>query len=296
MSSPANILSKTQQTPPEADDFVTRLRGRALQYVEPFILLSISLYYLPLTLLAHPFLLITAPGDFRSKWFEAFWVVVGPKMAQSELQAPIVESLLSRAYGTVLELGPGAGDQCYHYKSNAGSITKLYGAEPNVYLHKKLLDNAANVGLKDKVVAMDAGAQPSSLLPALRKEGLIPADGTSLPEKGVFDTIITVKSMCSAPSAQMAATIAIIHALLKPGGEFLFFEHVGNDSDKLTQIYVWFVKFVWLPCMGGCRLTSKLDKIVQNMGGWQTKDIRNHEDFKGYEVFRYVTGICKKEQ
>ena len=213
-------------------------------------------------------------------------------MAASPLQISYIEDLLSRAHGTVLELGPGAGDQAFHFKPD--KIDQMYGAEPNAFLHDKLLDSSRKAGLGGRYTVLDAGAQPGSLLPALKTAGLIPADAPGLPAEGVFDSIITVKSLCSAPQSQLAVTVAIIQALLKPGGEFLFFEHLGNNTDLVTQLYTWVVDLVWPAMMGGCRLDGRLDEVVMGMGGWRERDVKPTGEFKGYEVFRYVKGICVK--
>jgi SAM-dependent methyltransferase len=268
------------------------LKARLAAYTEPLILFGISLYYLPLTALFHPFLLITSPSAFRSKWFEAFWRVVGPMMAASPLQVDHIESILSRAHGTVLELGPGGGDQSYHLKPE--KISRMYGAEPNTFLHDLLLQKSTDAGLGGKYTPLQAAAQPGSLLPALMAAGLIPSNSSGLPPEGVFDSIIAVKSLCSAPQAQLPATIAVIQALLKPGGEFLFFEHLGNNTDLITQGYTWLMDWVWPAVMGGCRLDGKLDAVINGMGGWAKKDIRPIGEYQGYEVFRYTIGICQK--
>ncbi len=202
-------------------------------------------------------------------------------MAASEIQIDHIEELLSRAHGTVLELGPGAGDQMFHYKKN--QIETLYGAEPNAFLHPRLIEMAEKK-LLGKFIPLEAGAQPGSLLPALKKAGLIPGTATSLPEEGVFDSIVAVKSLCSAPQDQLAATVAVVQALLKPGGEFLFFEHVENDTDSMTMSYAWLVDWIWPVFMGGCRLKGKVDKVVIGMGGWDERRITTIGDFKGHEV------------
>ena len=265
---------------------------RLKSYLEPLILLAISIAFFPITLITSPFL-VFSPSRFRSKWFDNLWKVIGPKMAASPQQVDHIDLLLSRAHGIVLELGPGAGDQSYHF--NAHQIDKMYGAEPNAFLHAKLLENAKNVGLgPGKYVAMECGAQPGSLLPALKKAGLIPSSMQTLPDRGVFDTIIAVKSMCSAPQNQLPATMAIIQALLKPGGEFLFFEHVENQSDWITKNLFWFVNLFWPYIMGGCNLDGKLDKVVNGMGGWASRDIRTIGQHQGYEPLKYVRGICRK--
>lgn len=254
---------------------------RLQSYLEPLLLLSISITYLPITLLSHPLLLISSPSSFRSKWFENFWRIVGPKMAASEVQVEHIEALLSRAHGQVLELGPGGGDQMYHYRPD--QIETLYGAEPNAFLHPHLAEMAGNHGFGPATfVPLEAGAQPSSLLPVLKKAGIVP--GSSLPEAGVFDSIVAIKSLCSAPQDQLADTVAVVQALLKPGGEFLFFEHVENNTDDITRAYAWLVDWIWPVFMGGCRLDGKLDRVVLGMGGWDERRITTVGDFRGYEV------------
>ena len=213
-------------------------------------------------------------------------------MAASPLQISHIEDLLSRAHGTVLELGPGAGDQAFHFKPD--KIGHMYGAEPNAFLHDKLLENSRKAGLGGRYAVLEAGAQPGSLLPALKAAGLLPAEAPGLPAEGVFDSIVAVKSLCSAPQSQLAVTVAIIQALLKPGGEFLFFEHLGNKTDLVTQVYISFVDLLWPAMMGGCRLDGKLDDVVMGMGGWKDRDVKTTGEFNGFEVFRYVKGICAK--
>lgn len=261
------------------------VRTRLQAYMEPLFILGVSIYYLPVTLLLHPILFLTSPGAFRSKWFENFWNIVGPQMAASEIQVDHIEDLLSQARGTVLELGPGGGDQMFHY--DPAEITRLYGAEPNIFLHARLVESAEKNGLGTKLITLEAGAQPGSLLPALQRAALIPSTTTTLPEQGIFDTIVAVKSLCSAPQTQLTATVAIIQALLKPGGEFLFFEHVANSTDSLTMSYAWFMDWIWPLFMGGCRLDGRLDKIVLGMGGWDERKITTVGDFQGHEVRRH---------
>lgn len=263
------------------------LKDRLTNYLEPTLLLSYSLYYIPYTILSSPLLLLQ-PHAFKSAWFKNMWNYLGPRMAASPLQVDHIHALLSQAHGTVLELGPGGGDQMYHY--DASKITRMLGAEPNAFLHPKLQQKAAESGIKS-YFAVEAGAQPSSLLPALKSAGVISGN---LPDDGIFDTIVAVKSLCSAPQNQMYETVAVIQALLKPGGEFLFFEHLGNNDDPITKAYAWVVDLVWPMLMGGCRLDGRLDKVIMSTGGWDERDLHTTGDFKGYEVLRYVKGICRK--
>jgi SAM-dependent methyltransferase len=214
-------------------------------------------------------------------------------MAASPTQVEYVESVMSLASGVVLELGPGGGDQTFHFKPNR--IEKIYAAEPNRHLHLALVAKAKEIGMVDKYVPMTAGAQPESLLPALVEAGILPQNFSKLPEEGVFDSIVTIKSMCSAPSDRLSDTVAVLLALLKPGGQFLFFEHLHNDTSFFTQLYASTLNFlIWPALMGGCRLDGNLDKLIMGMSGWQMKEIENVPQYKGYEVFRYIKGICTK--
>jgi len=222
-------------------------------------------------------------------------------MALSPDQTPYIASLFSRAKGVVLELGPGSGDQMRHFTQlvQEGKVTKVVGAEPNAALHARLRLNARGVGLdpdKGGYVVLSAGAEPASLIPALHKAGLYPdADangggGTG----GVFDTIICIKSMCSAPQDQLPEIITTIQTLLRPGGEFVFFEHVANESAYLTMVWAWLLGWVWPVCMGNCHLDGRVDKVVGTVGGWSSVDVRNTREFRGWNVFRYVVGVCRK--
>ncbi len=221
------------------------------------------------------------------------YAYLGPQMASSPLQLPYIESILSHAHGIVLELGPGNGDQTFHFKAN--KIEKIYGAEPNAHFHASMIAKAKETGLDGIYVPIEAGAQPQSLLPALQKAGVLPRNLAKLPEGGVFDSIVTVKSLCSSPRSQLPETLEVIKALLKPGGQFLFFEHLQNDTSFFIQCYAWLLNiFVWPALMGGCRLDSELDKVIRGMSGWKTRKVENIREYKGHEIFRYATGVCTK--
>ena len=281
---------------PSTSPTTNTLQSRLTDLLTPLILLLTSLSYLPATLLSSP-TLILSPSNLRSKWFANLWKHLGPQMALSPEQTPYISSLFTRARGTVLELGPGAGDQMRHFMSvvQAGKIDRVIGAEPNVGLHERLLANAKGVGLEGKYIALAAGAEPSSLVPALHRAGLFPERGAG---EGVFDTIICVKSMCSAPQGQMEEICGLIHGLLKPGGEFLFFEHVGNETDWLTMAWAWVLGWIWPLAMGGCHLNGRVDHVVKGMGvgkgAWENVDVRNTREFMGWNVFRYVVGVCRR--
>jgi len=173
-----------------------------------------------------------------------------------------------------------------------GQVQRVVGAEPNAALHARLRRNAQAVGLEDgaSYVVLEAGAEPASLIPALHGAGLLADEGGG----GVFDTIICVKAMCSAPQDQLPQICATLQTLLKPGGEFLFFEHVANDTDWFTMAYVWVLGWIWPVTMGNCHLDGTVDAVVERIAGWESVDVRNTREFEGWNVMRYVVGVCRK--
>lgn len=281
-------MSTNLSTPP-----TTGAMPRLAGYIQVLTLLSISILHLPLTMLLHPLLLITSPSTFRSQWFESFWKVIGPQMAASPLQIPYIRSVMSRAKGVVLEIGPGTGDQMRHFVPS--QIQTVYAAEPNRFLHAALLAKAHECGLGDgRYTVLESTAQPGQLIPALRTAGLLAHSTTTIPPEGIFDSVVAVKCMCSVPRQELAATISILQALLKPGGEFLWFEHLGNDRDLWTRTLAWLLGWIWTPCMGGCQLDGRLDAVIRGMGGWEEKKIANIDEYQGFELFRYAKGVCVK--
>lgn len=181
------------------------------------------------------------------------------------------------------------GSEARHYRP--GQISHLYGAEPNEYLHPKLLENCRRAGLQNYTV-LHSGAQPSALVPALAKAGLLKDDTTT--DGGLFDTIVTVKSLCSAPPEELEDLVRLLHRLLKPGGEFIFFEHVQAKDDAITYMLASITNLIWPYLMGNCRLDGKLDHYLEKDPNWAVKDISNIREYKGFEPIRYTKGFVKQ--
>lgn len=274
------------------------LQARLLDLFAPLQLLFYGFLYLPGVILGNPLLLLH-PKRLQSERFGALWKFLGPQMALSPEQTPYISDIFERAKGTVLELGPGNGDQLRHIVNavQQGRVERYVAAEPNKHLHQRLKINAKNVGLDPaagRLVVLEAGAEPSSLIPALHQARLYQNAAGGLHNEGVFDTVIAVKSMCSAPQHQMAEIVSTIHTFLKPGGEFLFFEHVGNTSNVLTMVWAWLLGWIWPLAMGNCHLNGRVDRVVKEVALFDKVDVRNAEEFRGFNVLRYVHGSCRK--
>lgn len=135
---------------------------------------------------------------------------------------------LHQISGVVLDLGPGTGHLTRYYP--ADRITAIYGAEPNVDLHKAIRANVAAAApsgrMKDKYRILTCGAEPASLVPALVDAGLLKSGDAAT---GVFDAIVALRVLCGIHRRQLRDTLETLYALLKPGGRLIIVEHVVNE-------------------------------------------------------------------
>lgn len=128
--------------------------------------------------------------------------------------------LVALADGLTLELGPGCGTQLP--RMNPKLLTHVYGVEPNSEIFP---------ALERKIESLpDIRPIYTSINAAFEDEEALQAHGIV---DGSLDTIICMQVMCSVSDAANAAKRA--HQLLKPGGQFLFWEHVASQ-DGLTRI------------------------------------------------------------
>ena len=120
----------------------------------------------------------------------------------------------------IIELGPGTGNQLPRYHTS--KLTKVYGLEPNTDLHDALQTRIKNSGLDDVYEIVPCGIEDVS---GLRKHGI---------SLNSADTVLSVQVLCSVPDPD-----EILHrlfALLKPGGQFILYEHV-QSKDLLSRIF-----------------------------------------------------------
>jgi ubiquinone/menaquinone biosynthesis C-methylase UbiE len=112
--------------------------------------------------------------------------------------------LLGSLHGTVLELGPGAGGNLRHYAPDVRWI----GVEPDARHRAQVRSAAARHGRR------------AQLLPG-RAERLDLADASA-------DAVVATYVLCSV--ADPAAALAELFRVLRPGGRYVFAEHVAAPA------------------------------------------------------------------
>jgi ubiquinone/menaquinone biosynthesis C-methylase UbiE len=115
--------------------------------------------------------------------------------------------MLAEVNGDVLEIGPGPGMNLPFYPDAVGSLTL---AEPEPAMADRLEPRA---GARGRVVRAPAEALP------------FPGDS--------FDFVVATFVLCTVGSPQRA--LAEIERVLRPGGRFVFMEHVRANDPALAR-------------------------------------------------------------
>lgn len=112
-------------------------------------------------------------------------------------------------HGTVLEIGPGTGPNFRYYPADIRWI----GVEPNPFMHPHLQRAAGQAGLAVEI-----------------REGT--AERLDAPDNSV-DAVVSTLVLCSVPD--LSAALEEIGRVLRPGGRFLFLEHVADRPNTSTR-------------------------------------------------------------
>lgn len=134
---------------------------------------------------------------------------------------------LASAAGSVLEIGAGTGLNLHAYPREG--IDRLVVLEPDPHMARHLRAKVAEAPVAPEIVQAPAERMPF-------------ADDT-------FDVVAGTLVLCEPEDP--AAVLAEVARVLKPGGRYLFFEHVRSEDPKLAR---WQDRLasVWTLCTGGC--------------------------------------------
>ncbi len=143
--------------------------------------------------------------------------------------------------GRVLELGVGLGYSFPFYRPE--QISLLVGIEPAERVMGYARRKAARLRLPIELVAARAEALP------------FPAD--------YFDYVTCGVVFCTVP--EVAKGLAEIRRVLKPGGQFRFFEHVGAERGPVRWVQQGLAR-PWKWAGAGCWLTRPTEQAIWQAG------------------------------
>jgi len=148
--------------------------------------------------------------------------------------------LLSNARGTVVEIGPGTGNNLRYLVSGVDWI----GIEPNRFMHKHLLTALDRTGIRGRIVNGCAESIP------------VPT--------GSVDVVISTLVLCSV--SDPAQSLAEIRRILKPEGYFVFIEHTAGQFGSWLLRLQRLVRPLWAIIGDGCCPDREIDVMIKCAG------------------------------
>jgi SAM-dependent methyltransferase len=162
--------------------------------------------------------------------------------------APRKQKLFADLSGedVILEIGAGAGVNFRYYPRGC----RILAVEPNRYLHRWLRRRAGEHALQLEIVCGAA-------------ESLALASGSA-------DVAVSTLVLCSVADQQPA--LAEIRRVLRPGGRFLFLEHVGAPPGTRLRRWQGRLRPLWSAAFDGCRPDRDTARAIQ-AAGFRSVDI-----------------------
>lgn len=147
--------------------------------------------------------------------------------------------LLADLAGAVLEVGAGTGRNLPLYPSG---VSRLVLSEPDRHMRARLLPAASDRHAE----VVDASA-----------ERLPFADQT-------FDAVVATLVLCSVQD--LDAALAEVRRVLRPGGRFVFMEHVAAEGRPDRLVWQRRIEPVWRRVAGNCHLTRTTEAAIARSG------------------------------
>lgn len=160
--------------------------------------------------------------------------------------------LLAGLAGDVLEIGAGTGHNLRWYPA---TVSRLVLTEPDPHMRARL------------EAKRSTASGPASVEVHPHAADALGFDDHS------FDAVISTLVLCSVPDPD--ATLAEIRRVLRPGGRFVYLEHVAASDRLRTLRWQHRLEPVWKRVAGNCHLTRSTDRAIL-AAGFAT-EVERHE-------------------
>ncbi|MFH1765360.1 MAG: class I SAM-dependent methyltransferase [Gemmatimonadota bacterium] len=142
--------------------------------------------------------------------------------------------------GTLVEIGPGTGSNLRYLP---GSL-HIIGVEPNPFMHRYYLEEARTEA---------------------RSVDLVQGVAESLPfPDGSIDAVLSTLVLCSV--GRMDRVLEEVLRVLKPGGKFLFMEHVAAREGSWLRRVQRFIRPAWRRIGDGCEPDRTIEEDLLGAG------------------------------
>lgn len=155
--------------------------------------------------------------------------------------------LVAGLEGEVLEIGAGTGHNLRWYPS---TVTRLVLTEPDRFMRAKL---------EAKVGAGEDRPDGPAVIEVLDRssEDLDVADAS-------LDAVVGTLVLCTVPDPD--ATLAEVRRVLRPGGRFVYLEHIAASDTPRDLRWQQRLEPVWKHVAGNCHLTRTTERTVVAAG------------------------------
>lgn len=177
-------------------------------------------------------------ANFGKRFFA--WIMVQSSSTYDNIVGDRKRSLFANLQGKVLEIGPGTGPNLPYYPKDIHWI----GIEPNPHMHSYVHKQADKLGLN-----IDLRIGNAEWLDA---------------EDNSIDTVVSTLVLCSVPNIDY--TLQAILRVLKPGGRFLFIEHVAAPQGTLLRQVQSTMSPIWKVIGDGCHPDRETGRALENAG------------------------------
>lgn len=179
-------------------------------------------------------------GGLRARFFA--WMMARGAAHEAHLYAEHKATLFGHLPpGTdVLEIGAGAGVNA----SFLVGVRRWIALEPNIHFHEPLREVAARHKLPLEIVVAEGERLP-------------------LPDASV-DVVVSTLVLCSVTDP--TAVLAEVRRVLRPGGRFLFMEHVAAPRGTGLRRLQRLVRRLWRWVADGCHLDRRTETAIRNAG------------------------------
>ena len=154
-------------------------------------------------------------------------------------------ALLGGLHGEILEIGPGAGPNLRFYPPDVHWV----GVEPNPYMHPYLQRSIGEMGRMLEQYRIDPGD----------------AGGVRLPARDAsVDAVVSTLVLCSVLHPE--ESLREILRVLKPGGKFVFIEHVAAPAGTRLRGMQNFIQPLWTAVAEGCHPNRETWRTIEQAG------------------------------
>lgn len=187
---------------------------------------------------------MAAGYDVRAK--ANAWLLHAVDGAMDRIYGARKRSIFGELADTVVEIGPGTGANLRYYAPH----TRLIAIEPNPAMHPRLIEKA-----RRRRIDLD--------IRAIRGEAI------DLPDRHV-DAVVGTLVLCTVQHPQRVITE--IHRILKPGGRYIFLEHVAALPGTSLRGFQETLRRAWGWFFEGCHLNRETQDVIYN-GGFARVDM-----------------------